>query len=228
MAVRIPRLAYPLIEHIGPVALRLFMHTVRFSFDCAPGAGGVMDERTNVIYVFWHGHMMAPAYMYRHLAVRIMISMARDGEYVARVIRRMGFHAVRGSSSRGAVTALEALARQAREGATVAMTPDGPRGPRHLFQPGAIYVAQLSGAPIIPTAVAIRRSWRARSWDRFEIPKPFTRVHFVVGDPVWVDRDLPRRNAPALAEHLQFMMFDLEKQARSFLGMSSHGQETQV
>jgi len=228
VALRIPRFAYPLLEHIGPVALRLFMHTVRFSFECAPGAGAVLDQRTNVIYVFWHGHLMAPAYMYRHLAVRIMVSMARDGEYIARVIRRMGFHAVRGSSSRGAATALEALARQAREGATVAMTPDGPRGPRHLFQPGAIYVAQLSGAPIIPTAVAMRRAWKMGSWDRFEIPKPFTRVHFVIGDPVWVDRDLPRRHAAVLAERLQSVMFNLEKQARTFLGIADHGQETQA
>jgi hypothetical protein len=87
---------------------------------------------------------------------------------------------------------------------------------------------EAPGDAPIPTAVAMRRAWKMRSWDRFEIPKPFSRVHFVIGDPVWVDRDLPRRHAPVLAKRLQSVMFNLEKQARAFLGIADHDQETQV
>jgi len=219
LAVKIPRPLYRVLEFVGPLSLRLMMHSARISVECAPGALGALGRRVNCIYAFWHGTLLVPAYLCRHWRIRIMISLARDGEYITRIINRMGFETVRGSSSRGSFGALEALAREAQAGEAIAITPDGPRGPRHVFQPGAVYLSQLSGAPIVPAGVAIRRSWKMLSWDRFEIPKPFTRVHVVIGNPIRVDRDFPRKKAPELAERLQSVMRNLTRQAADFLGV---------
>ena len=220
MAPWIPRLAYPLLGALGQGAVRLLMHTARLSAEWAPGAEGAAGPGVRCIYVFWHGTLLVPAYMCRDLGIRVMISMGRDGEYMSRVVDRMGFVPVRGSSSRGGIGALEAMVREL-EGGAAAITPDGPRGPRHVFQPGAIYLAQLSGAPMVPTAVAIRRAWKMSSWDRFEIPAPLTRIHLVLGDPVWVDRELSRERAQAVAERMQEMMVALDAEARKFLDMES-------
>jgi len=218
LAVKLPKFMYRVLEVAGPLSLRFIMHTASISIEFAPGAEGALGENANCVYAFWHGTLIVPAHLCRHWGIRIMISLARDGEYITRIINRMGFATVRGSSSRGSLGALEEMAREAQGGHAIAITPDGPRGPRHVFHPGAVYLAQLAGVPIVPTGVAVSRSWKMPSWDRFEIPKPFSRVHAIVGEPIWVDREMPRAKAKALAERLEGVMGDLTRRAHEYLG----------
>ncbi|MFH0965600.1 MAG: lysophospholipid acyltransferase family protein [Planctomycetota bacterium] len=225
MAVRFPRAAYPVLGELGRGAVRLLMHTTRISAEWAAGAEWATGRGAQCIFVFWHGKLLVPAYMCRDFGIRVMISLARDGEYISRVVERMGFAAVRGSSSRGGVGALEAMVRELEGGVGAAITPDGPRGPRRVFQPGAIYLAQLSGTPLVPTAVAIRHAWEMPSWDRFEVPMPFTRIHMVIGAPIWVDREFPRERVEGLSERLREIMVALDAEARRFLDMGSDEEE---
>jgi lysophospholipid acyltransferase (LPLAT)-like uncharacterized protein len=139
----------------------------------------------NCIYCTWHENILMWAYIGAFQGVIALVSRSRDGETTSRAIEALGFRAVRGSSRGGAVRAVKELIRS---GVTthVAITPDGPLGPRHVFQLGAVYLASRTGAKLVPTSFAFDRAWRARSWDRFVVPKPFSRVVCFGGSPIMV------------------------------------------
>jgi lysophospholipid acyltransferase (LPLAT)-like uncharacterized protein len=141
-------------------------------------------------------------YVHRNQGVVVLVSEHADGEYITRVLRRHGFGAVRGSSTRGATQGLKGLIREARRGKDLALTPDGPKGPAREFKVGALAVAQVSGMPIVPLAAGASSAWRFSSWDRFMVPRPFSRVHVAYGDPVWVPRDADRDTLDGMAVEL--------------------------
>jgi lysophospholipid acyltransferase (LPLAT)-like uncharacterized protein len=140
-----------------------------------------------VIYAFWHGIMLPLLWEHRNEHVAVVISEHQDGEIIARIAHSLGYRSVRGSSSRGANRALLGSARELEQGHDVAFTPDGPRGPVETFAPGALVVAQRTGAPIVLITVNAQRAWRMSSWDRFLIPKPFARVTILYDDPSAVE-----------------------------------------
>lgn len=141
-------------------------------------------EGRPVVFVLWHGHLLPLSYHHRHQRIATLVSRSGDGEIIARIVERWGYTTVRGSSSRGGSAAIRPLARHLRAGRSVAITPDGPRGPRQKMKPGALRIAQLGGAPIVPIAGSASRCWwAAGGWDRFMIPKPFARVRVAYGEP---------------------------------------------
>jgi lysophospholipid acyltransferase (LPLAT)-like uncharacterized protein len=146
-----------------------------------------------------------------------MASRSADGEYITRMLHHWGYRVARGSSSRGGDTALRELAALVRAGHTAALTADGPRGPRHKLKFGVLRLAQLTGVPIVPVAVAADRVWRLRSWDRFIVPKPFSRVRVVFGDAIAVASDLSDDARPELAAHIERVLAELERAAEAAL-----------
>jgi lysophospholipid acyltransferase (LPLAT)-like uncharacterized protein len=160
-----------------------------------------------LIYAVWHGRILMVPWMSARLQrtrgarrVRVLASRSRDGELVARYVRRFGLGVVRGSSSRGGAAALRALARALRAGEDVAVVPDGPRGPRCRVQPGVVMLAATTGAPIIPMAFAARPARRLRSWDQLLVPAPFARCAVAFGAAATVARDADREQARANVE----------------------------
>jgi lysophospholipid acyltransferase (LPLAT)-like uncharacterized protein len=141
-----------------------------------------------VVFTLWHGHLLPLIHYHRNSGMVTLVSQHRDGEHVARVLEKSGFVTVRGSSTRGGVLGLRGLVRKAREGCDVAITPDGPQGPRRRFKPGALLVARLTGHPIVPVAAGISRAWNLGKWDRFLVPKPFATVKIAYGTPMFVPR----------------------------------------
>ncbi len=168
-----------LLSFFGAVALRLYARTLRIVIDdrigLAENAGAAP-----VLWIFWHNRMLLVPICYRRMFPRrpgvVLTSASRDGEMLAAFMRRFGFEAARGSSSRRGMRALLALTRRVREGFDVGITPDGPRGPRYRLGPGVISLARKTGAPIVPMALNYERYWCLKSWDRFMIPKPFSKV----------------------------------------------------
>ncbi len=145
------------------------------------------------IVVAWHNRLlMLPAFFPRQgrRKCAALASISRDGQYAADYMRQFGMQAVRGSTSRGGLRALNHLKACLFEGISVAMTPDGPRGPRYTLQSGAVMLAQKTGAPIIPVSANAVRRWEFGGWDRTQIPKPFARVDLMVGRPVYVPQEL--------------------------------------
>jgi lysophospholipid acyltransferase (LPLAT)-like uncharacterized protein len=123
--------------------------------------------------------------------VHVLISQHADGQLIAEVCRHLGFRTVRGSTTRHGVEALRQMLKAARR-AHLGITPDGPRGPRRQVQPGLVYVAAKTGLPIVPAGFAYDRPWRARSWDRFAMPRPWSRATCVTADPITVPAELTR------------------------------------
>lgn len=175
-----------------------------------------------VIYAVWHGRILMVPWLHARLArtrgarpVTVLVSRSSDGEIVARYMRRFGLGAVRGSSSRGGAEAARALVGLLRRGADVAVIPDGPRGPRGQLQPGVVALAALSGAPVVPLAVAARPRCRLSSWDEFMIPAPFGRCALAFGVPIHVARDADRARA---AKEIERSLDDVTAAADRLVG----------
>jgi hypothetical protein len=164
------------------------------------------------IICLWHGQMLTLFAHHRDLDVAVLISEHRDGEIIARVLRAFGYRTVRGSTSRGGGRALLELVATLNRGEEISITPDGPRGPRHQFAPGALIASQRSGAPIVGVVAHVSRAWRLKSWDAFEIPKPFARITVAYSEPTAVEAASPRE-AAALAEEFGARMEALERRA---------------
>jgi hypothetical protein len=155
---------------------RVTVHGRQALLDRAP-------EAARVVLVLWHGQMLPLLWAHRQ-PTGVMISEHRDGEIIARIVERFGFFGVRGSSSRGGVRALLEGVQVLKRGADMAITPDGPRGPRHSFAPGALVLAHRAGVAVVSLVAHVDRKWQLRSWDGFEIPKPFARITIEYGEPV--------------------------------------------
>jgi lysophospholipid acyltransferase (LPLAT)-like uncharacterized protein len=192
------------------------MATVRVTIVNRTGQEHPADaDRRRCIYAFWHEALLAPVKF--RVRVRVLISRHADGELIAQAAQRLGFGVVRGSTTRGGGEALVAL-WDCSESAHVVFTPDGPRGPRRRVQPGVVALAARSGLPIVPVGIAYAREWRARSWDRFMIPWPFTHCVLVGLQEVFVPPDLDRdgleRARRAVEEHMLAATAEAERVAR--------------
>ena len=169
------RLALWFITAAGWLLVRLIGPTLRYAVSIEEG-GPASDWICPVVYVFWHRCVIPALYWYRGKDIAVMTSSSFDGEYIARIIEKFGYRAVRGSSTRGGVRALLGMHTEIEQGRAVAFTIDGPRGPRYVAKSGPVLLARNVQLPVIAFYCAVERAWVLNSWDRFMIPKPFSRV----------------------------------------------------
>jgi lysophospholipid acyltransferase (LPLAT)-like uncharacterized protein len=162
--------------------------TMRIETVARPRWEEMEADPQGIICAFWHNRLLLMPYASRGRKAAALISRHRDGELISRTVSRFGFSSVRGSTTRGGGGALRLMPRLLKEGYDVGITPDGPRGPRYRVQPGVIYLARLSGRPVYPVAFASDRFRSFGSWDRFQVPRLFSRGVFVWGEPMWVRR----------------------------------------
>jgi len=147
-----------------------------------------LSKNESVIYAMWHGRMWLLAARFPRRGVGVLVSLSEDGEVIAQILSRLHLVPVRGSSSRGGDEALRELEKWVSEGRSAAITPDGPRGPRHVAHMGAVALAARTGKPIVPLGAAARPAWTLRSWDKFQVPKPGSRAVIAIGEPFYVPR----------------------------------------
>lgn len=200
------------IVRLGALLVRALAATWRIRVIGDAGLRAEREAGRAVIITLWHGQMLPLLYQHRGEGVAILISEHRDGEIIARIATSLGHRTVRGSTTRGAGRALLSMVRQVESGQDIAVTPDGPRGPAKSFAPGALIVAQRTGAAIIPATVVARSAWRLKSWDRFMIPRPFTRIVISYGAAAHV-RTGDARAASTEAPRFQQLMEDAERAA---------------
>ncbi|MFO0956541.1 MAG: lysophospholipid acyltransferase family protein [Isosphaeraceae bacterium] len=191
MKLRNPRLIR-VVGRLIAVFLRVWRCLVRLRIDPAAKAQHIDDPtRGRGIYIFWHESLLAMVAL-RMKAV-VMISKHADGELIATACQGLGIGTVRGSTTRGGGLGLIEMARQSVEKAVdLAITPDGPRGPRRKLQPGVIALASHTGWPIVPVGIGFTWAWRAKSWDQFAVPLPFGRITYITAEPIRVPADLDR------------------------------------
>lgn len=201
------------------LVVRIWISTISFRHrpqgpDCTPHCRGL---RGHWLYSFWHETLLIPAYFYSHSPSSVLISQHADGDLIAAACRPLGLKVVRGSTTRSGTAALRQLVRAARDGHLV-LTPDGPRGPRRQVQVGLVYLAARTGLPIVPVAFGFARAWRARSWDRFVLPVPFSSVWAVTGKPIVVPADVSRAHLETYRLRVQQAMDECTTEAERLAG----------
>jgi lysophospholipid acyltransferase (LPLAT)-like uncharacterized protein len=179
------------------------------------------DYRGAKIYVFWHENILQPLYMRGHSNIAMLLSRHADANILDRVARMMGFGVVRGSTFNGGSVALRQLAERAkRENLTI--TPDGPRGPRRRLAPGCVFLASTLGIPLVAMGLGYDRPWRVGTWDRFAIPKPWSRARAVVSRAIHVPADLDREGIEWHRAGMEKLLVDLSDDAERWACAGDH------
>lgn len=212
---------YGAVGLAGSALVRTLHATCRVTIEGRELWTELRDQGRPWVFTIWHGTMLSPIWQHRGEGVIALVSEHRDGEYITRIIERLGYGTARGSSTRGGSRGLREMLRAARSGRTLAVTPDGPKGPPERMKPGALVAAQRGGMPIVPVGVGISRAWRFDSWDRFAVPKPFARIHIVYGAPIPIPRALDDEGLEVLTAEVEASMHDVTARARAGAGEAS-------
>jgi lysophospholipid acyltransferase (LPLAT)-like uncharacterized protein len=215
--VRLPvgrRIQAGLIAAVGMPAIEALGGTWHWRVQGAEHVAAVLASGRQPIYALWHGRILAGTLYLRDRGIVVITSENFDGEWIARIIRRFGYDTARGSTSRGGARALAEMRRAMRAGRPAAFTVDGPRGPARVAQPGAVWLASVTGNPIVPFHIEASASWTVRSWDRHQIPKPGADVAVAIGPALEVPARAGPDNIESACRGLEDALAEVERRAR--------------
>jgi len=216
------RLAMRLIPLIR-ILVRTLWATLRIERIGVENASGLVEKGEPFIPCYWHGRQFVCVKIMLELQKKglktgFLISPSRDGEIAARLLETLDVHVIRGSSTRTGAQAMRDLYRAITiDRISPITTPDGPKGPIFVFKPGAVMMAKLSGAPIVPMNYAASKTWQLGSWDRFQIPRPFARVVVAVGEPRAIPKSISDDEIEDVCREMERTLADLERVARDRL-----------
>jgi lysophospholipid acyltransferase (LPLAT)-like uncharacterized protein len=220
---RLKRFQVSAISGVGYPIIRLLGATYRWRAEGTGHYDAVLRAGRQPIMAFWHGRILPATVYFQRRGIVIITSANFDGEWIARIIERFGYGTARGSSSRGGAKALVQLKRLMADGKPAGFTLDGPRGPARIAQPGAVFLARITGNPIVPFHIEAARHWTARSWDRTQVPKPGSTVALAVGEPFYVPPDLDDEGLERHRVELQSRLASLEARAFSLIRATAPG-----
>jgi lysophospholipid acyltransferase (LPLAT)-like uncharacterized protein len=211
-AASIAGLGYPLISALG--------RTLRWRVEGFEHFNAILASGRQPVMAFWHGRILPATFYFRRRGIVVITSENFDGEWIARIIGRFGYGTARGSTSRGSRKAMLQLVRDMKRGRPAGFTLDGPRGPARVAQPGAIWLARATGNPILPFHLEASSHWTASSWDRTQIPKPFSTVGLSIGQPIEVAADLSDDQFETVRQRLESELQELERRALALVKRS--------
>jgi lysophospholipid acyltransferase (LPLAT)-like uncharacterized protein len=214
-ASRSKRIQARLIPHLVAPIIGALGRTYRWRVDGAEHMDAVARSGHPPIMAFWHGRILPATLYFRDRGIVVVTSANFDGEWIAGVIRRFGYGSARGSSSRGGARALVELRKLMAQGRGAAFTLDGPRGPARVAQPGAVFLSQVTGHPIVPFHIEASSAWTAKSWDRTQVPKPRATVGIAIGEPYVVTTAADEPGREAACRNLEARLAALESKARA-------------
>jgi lysophospholipid acyltransferase (LPLAT)-like uncharacterized protein len=191
------------------LAIRLIGPTLRIEAENEHFYADIVAEGKQPIIALWHDRIFAGVWYLRNRGLAVLTSKSKDGEYIARFLTRFGFGAIRGSSSRGGVRGLVEMIRLMREGVPMAFTVDGPRGPRYVAKSGPVMLAKKTGNPILPFVIECSSYWQIKSWDRLQIPRPFSRARVLYAKPIFVSDEAGNSEVEAKLVELQNSLDEL-------------------
>ena len=220
-ASRVKRFEAAAIGAIGYPLIAALSATYRWETDGAERLDEVTRAGRQPILALWHGRILPAIPFFRDRAVVAITSENFDGEWIARIMRRFGYDAARGSTSRGAKRALLQMKRDVQAGKWTAFTVDGPRGPAYRAQSGAAWLAKATGSPVVAFHIEAERHWVAKSWDRAQIPKPWSRVAIAIGEPLYVREDADEAAVECARVELERRLAALQERALGMIGRSA-------
>ena len=211
------RLQARLIAGVGYPVIAALASTFRWRAEGVEHLDAVTRRGRQPIMAFWHGRILPATVYFRRRGIVVITSENFDGEWIAGIIERFGYGTARGSTSRGARKALLQLKREMAAGKPAAFTIDGPRGPARVAQPGAVWLAKITGNPVVPFHIESNRHWTLNSWDRTQIPKPFATAAIAIGEPLDVPPDADPARLDEALRVLEQRLQALEVRARAML-----------
>ncbi len=207
---------FGVIAWTGWILIQFLARTWRLEIHGYEHFEKLQEQKLPIIYAFWHGRILAATYFWRNRGIVVLTSENKDGEYIAHVIHRFGYGSSRGSTSRSAVKGTIGLIRTLKQGEPVAFTVDGPRGPRYHVQQGVTWLAGYSGHPILPFHIEALRAKTLNSWDRFQIPWPFSRVRVDIAPSIPVEKDSSEEVLEAKRLQLESTLNQLRENAEGW------------
>ena len=216
-----PRWSHRAAGFLGAALLR----SLRFTWRVTEVPNRIVDvhraarpDPPGTLYLHWHSRILLSASTQAHRDLNVLVSQHGDGEFIVQAIRRMGFGTIRGSTTRGGARALLEIVSALEEGRDVAITPDGPKGPRLRVQQGCVIAASKSRAPIVPVGFECSRARRLASWDRFVVPWPFVKVAILAGDPIEVPAGLDVAGIEEWRARVEAALLDVTRRAAEMVG----------
>jgi len=213
------RLLYGTAAALGPSLIRLLGALCRYRVVGEDRLEAAQALGKGTIIALWHGRMLLPVFHLRRRGICALVSLHRDGELIARIVQRLGYVTRRGSPKEGGREGFLAMLHDLRAGSIVAIFPDGPTGPRHSVRDGVVHLARLSGAPVVPISFSSNPSWRAGSWDRFMIMKPFSRGVLLFGEPFVIERHSDRAQLERQRDLIREKLLEVEREADRMAGL---------
>jgi hypothetical protein len=198
------------------VLIKLIGASTRWQIEGWENWEAASNDVHHPIYTVWHNRVFLATRFFQGRHIVVMTSQSFDGEYIARFIKRFGFGTARGSSTRGGSGALVQMARLMRAGYPAGFTIDGPKGPRYVAKMGAVLLAKKSGQPILPFTITARRYWQADSWDRFQVPLPFTTARVDIAAPIYVPADADEDALSSKRDELQDVLDELNQRGEKW------------
>jgi hypothetical protein len=214
---RAKRFEAKLIAIVGYRVIAVLGRTLRWKTEGLEHLERLVTSGRQPVMAFWHGRILPATYFFRHRGIIVITSENFDGEWIAGIIERFGYGTARGSTSRGARKALLRLTRDMAAGRPTGFTVDGPRGPARIAHPGAVWLAKATGHPVLPFHLEADRHWTLNSWDRTQIPKPFSTVALVVGEPFDVRAEADDAAIELARQDLTGRLYALERRASELL-----------
>lgn len=212
-----------ILSNIAWVVVSAIGRTIRLRTVNSDEVDRRLAQGEGQILVTWHGRTLVPLLYFRKKRVVSLVSTSRDGEIQYRLHRRFGWDAVRGSSGKDATRAVLNAVRRLRAGETIAVAPDGPKGPARVAQPGVLYLAMKSGCPVIPAGISSSSAWFINSWDRFLIPKPGARVVLIFGAPIYPSEGAGEDWIRDMTRQLEDSINGLQEEADALTGYAADG-----
>lgn len=173
-----------------PVLINVLCKTLRFRIINIDQVNKLFEENKNFVLAFWHGKMIVPWYLHRNKNFAALVSLSNDGDILSSVLNKWNYNVVRGSSHRGGSDSLENMIELAKQNYSIAITPDGPTGPPEKMKAGAVVLAKKTNIPLVLLGVYVDKKFILNSWDKFQIPKPFTKVTVKYSESLFVDAKL--------------------------------------
>ena len=204
-----------ILPYPGIIIIKLISLTYRITVLNEEIEKSILEKGQRPIYASWHQRFFPGiSFFSRRKPIAIIVSLSRDGDLISKIVELMGWHPVRGSSSRGGIQALKDIRRLAKDGYSLGHIVDGPRGPLGIVKPGIVTIARFSGMPILPAIISSKSHWTFNSWDKFILPKPFSKIKIKFGIPVYLtdaseSKDM-NYNRQMLEEQLKEMYAELD------------------
>lgn len=203
-------------NNLSGFVINVLCKTVKYQIKNKDCIQSLNQKNQNYVLAFWHGTMLTPWYLHKESNFTAIVSQSKDGEILTRILKKWKYNVARGSSHKGGKEAMNMLLDFANSNYSIAITPDGPTGPVNVMKPGAVITAKKSNIPVVLVGIGYQKFYEFSSWDKFRLPKFFSKANIIYSDPIYIESDLDYDSTDIKIKECETLLNKLQKEAQSF------------